>query len=65
MWNDISIKGNTKEFCSGWKSATQFTLQQLLTARRDNNTPTANNTTATWKSLDGLMTNQMVSKRQG
>jgi hypothetical protein len=21
--------GNTKEFCSGWKSATQFTLQQL------------------------------------
>jgi hypothetical protein len=35
--------GNTKEFCSGWKSATQFTLQQLLTAKsshHDNNTST-------------------------
>jgi hypothetical protein len=32
--------GNSKEFCSGWKSATQFTLEQL-TARgshHDNNT---------------------------
>jgi hypothetical protein len=29
--------GNTKEFCSGWKSATQFTLQQLTASHHDNN----------------------------
>jgi hypothetical protein len=38
--------GNTKEFCSGWKSATQFTLQQLAvrqnykSSHHDNNTST-------------------------
>jgi hypothetical protein len=25
------------EFCSGWKSATQFTLQQLTASHHDNN----------------------------
>jgi hypothetical protein len=27
--------GNAKEFCSGWKSATQFTLQQYKAAREN------------------------------
>jgi hypothetical protein len=33
--------GNTKEFCSGWKSARQSTLQQLTARDNDNNTATS------------------------
>jgi hypothetical protein len=32
---------NNKEFCSGWKSATQFILQQLTASHHDNNTAPA------------------------
>jgi hypothetical protein len=42
--------GNTKEFCSGWESATQFTLQQYkagLTARENYKSSHHDNDTAT------------------
>jgi len=42
--------GNTKEFCSGWKSATQFTLQQYkagFTARGNYKSSHHDNNTAT------------------
>jgi hypothetical protein len=32
--------GNSKEFCAGWQSATQFTLQQLMPRQHDNNNDT-------------------------
>jgi hypothetical protein len=41
--------GNSKEFCSGWKSATQFTLQQYkagITARRNYKSSHHDNNTA-------------------
>jgi hypothetical protein len=42
--------GNSKEFCSGWKSATEFTLKQYkagLTARGDYKSSYHDNNTAT------------------
>ena len=42
--------GNTKEFCSGWKSATQFTLQQYkagLTDRENSKSSHHDNNTST------------------
>ncbi|MGB8934014.1 MAG: hypothetical protein WCC17_02770 [Candidatus Nitrosopolaris sp.] len=38
--------GNTKEFCSGWKSATQFTLQQLI--KHHGNSGAVNKRSSRW-----------------